>query len=80
MRPVETGVNDDDGYVQVRSGLAAGDKVVTSAQFMLDSESKLREAIQKMMEPQAPAVPTAPGQSAAPQKPADKQKLDDLFK
>jgi Cu(I)/Ag(I) efflux system membrane fusion protein/cobalt-zinc-cadmium efflux system membrane fusion protein len=70
-RPVETGVTDDDGYVQVRSGLAAGDKVVTSAQFMLDSESKLREAIQKMMEPQAPA--------AAPVA-TDKQKLDDLFK
>ena len=73
-RPVQIGASGDDGYVQILSGLNAGDNVVTSAQFMLDSESKLREAIRKMMEPQAPA------QGAAPQKPAEKQKLDDLFK
>ena len=32
---------------------APGEKVVTSAQFMLDSESQLREAIQKMLDPKA---------------------------
>jgi Cu(I)/Ag(I) efflux system membrane fusion protein/cobalt-zinc-cadmium efflux system membrane fusion protein len=74
-RPVETGASGDDGYVQILAGLNAGDNVVTSAQFMLDSESKLREAIQKMMEPQAPAAVPA----AVPTK-SDKQKLDDLFK
>jgi Cu(I)/Ag(I) efflux system membrane fusion protein/cobalt-zinc-cadmium efflux system membrane fusion protein len=83
-RQVDTGANGDDGFVQIRSGLNAGDQVVTSAQFMLDSESKLREAIQKMTEPQAPAAApstsAAPGQEAAPQPPADKKKLDDLFK
>lgn len=51
-RPVLTGASGDDGYVQILSGLSAGDQVVTSAQFMLDSESKLREALQKMMTPQ----------------------------
>ncbi len=40
--------------MQIRTGLNAGEQVVTSAQFMLDSESKLREAIQKMMEPAGP--------------------------
>lgn len=70
-RPVETGASSDDGYVQIRSGLTAGEKVVTSAQFMLDSESKLREAIQKMTAPQMPAAP-APA--------AKKKELDDLFK
>ncbi len=35
--------------VQKRQGFSAGDEVVTSAQFLLDSESKLREAIQKMV-------------------------------
>jgi Cu(I)/Ag(I) efflux system membrane fusion protein/cobalt-zinc-cadmium efflux system membrane fusion protein len=67
-RPVELGVSGGDGFVQIRSGLRVGEDVVTSAQFMLDSESRLREAIRKMMEPPAPAD-------------AGKQdKLDDLFK
>ncbi len=38
-----------EGYYQVLSGLAGGERVVTSAQFLLDSESRLKEAIQKMM-------------------------------
>jgi RND family efflux transporter MFP subunit len=50
-RSVQTGVSDQEGYVQILEGLKEGEQVVTSAQFMLDSESKLREAIQKMMEP-----------------------------
>jgi Cu(I)/Ag(I) efflux system membrane fusion protein len=33
----------------VRRGLAAGERVVTSGQFLLDSESQLREAIQKLL-------------------------------
>ena len=31
-------------------GLQEGENIVTSAQFMFDSESRLREAIQKMLE------------------------------
>jgi RND family efflux transporter MFP subunit len=38
-----------DGYTEVLSGLQAGDEVVTSAQFLIDSESNLREAVQKMV-------------------------------
>ena len=38
------------GQVAVLSGLSEGEEVVTSAQFMLDSESSLREATQKMMQ------------------------------
>lgn len=76
-RPVTTGATADDGFVQIRSGLAAGEQVVTSAQFMLDSESKLREAIQKMMEPVAPAAVPAPAAAPAAM---DKKTLDDLFK
>jgi len=36
--------------IRVLSGLEAGELVVTSAQFMIDSESRLQEAIQKMLE------------------------------
>jgi Cu(I)/Ag(I) efflux system membrane fusion protein/cobalt-zinc-cadmium efflux system membrane fusion protein len=38
-----------DGFVQVLSGLSEGDEVVTSSQFLIDSESNLREAIRKMI-------------------------------
>jgi len=37
------------GQVVVLNGLRQGEKVVTSAQFLIDSESKLREATAKML-------------------------------
>ena len=37
------------GYAQVLEGVEEGERVVTSAQFLLDSESSLREAIQRMI-------------------------------
>lgn len=36
-----------NGYYQVLDGLMAGNKIVTSAQFLIDSESNLRAAINK---------------------------------
>ena len=48
-RPVQPGF-ESQGQVAILSGLEAGEEVVTSAQFLLDSESKLREATAKMME------------------------------
>ncbi len=47
-RDIELGVQGDQ-YVEVRSGLSPGETVVTSSQFLLDSESNLREAIQKLV-------------------------------
>jgi len=38
-----------EGFVQILDGLTDGDEIVTSAQFLIDSESNLREAIQKMI-------------------------------
>jgi Cu(I)/Ag(I) efflux system membrane fusion protein/cobalt-zinc-cadmium efflux system membrane fusion protein len=49
-RNIDIGLSLDDGMVQVLSGVAPGEVVVTSGQFLLDSESKLKEAVQKMME------------------------------
>ncbi len=43
-REVKTGVKVRDFY-EIRSGLTLGDKVVTGANFLLDSESKLKSAI-----------------------------------
>jgi Cu(I)/Ag(I) efflux system membrane fusion protein/cobalt-zinc-cadmium efflux system membrane fusion protein len=89
-RPVKSGVTDDNGYIQILSGLSEGDSVVVSAQFMLDSESTLREAVQKMMAPPAEAgggtdrqVEAGQGKSDTGKLPAQKdgtENLDDLFK
>ena len=49
-RDVTLGLSLDNGNVQILTGLAPGDRVVTSGQFLLDSESKLKEAVQKMLE------------------------------
>jgi len=47
-RDVALGVEASDGMIQVLSGLNTGERIVTSGQFLLDSESQLREAIDKM--------------------------------
>mgnify|MGYP001556871536 FL=1 len=47
-RTVALGLAAEDDMVEVTGGLQAGERVVTSGQFMLDSESQLREAIEKM--------------------------------
>jgi len=93
-REVKVGLQDEEGFLEIRQGLLAGEQVVTSAQFLFDSESKLREAIQKMLEPKAeqPAEKMTMESGKKPmedlfgdkKKPAGqesgKEKLDDLFK
>lgn len=72
-REVILGPRDSSARYQVLEGLAPGDKVVTSAQFMFDSESQLREAIQKMRssDEKSPATPReTPAHPAATQPPA----------
>ena len=39
-----------DGYCEVRAGLQAGDRVVVSANFLVDSESSMRAAIEALTE------------------------------
>ncbi|HHL32911.1 MAG TPA: efflux RND transporter periplasmic adaptor subunit [Desulfobulbaceae bacterium] len=48
-REVVTGV-EADGYTEIIRGLKQHARVVTSAQFLIDSESKLNEATAKMLE------------------------------
>jgi multidrug efflux pump subunit AcrA (membrane-fusion protein) len=50
-RTVTLGPQAENDTYQVLNGLNEGERIVTSGQFMLDSESQLREAIQKMLEP-----------------------------
>lgn len=86
-RQVQTGLQGQDGRIEIRQGLLDRELVVTSAQFLFDSESKLREAIQKMLELQKtePSVEPVAGQTPKPDalfdgKAMQKKELDDLFK
>lgn len=65
-RAVTLGLHAEGDYYQVLDGLSAGEKVVTSAQFLFDSESQLREAIQKLRAPSAAGVDTGTGRPVAP--------------
>ncbi len=64
-RKVTLGVNIEGDRVEIKNGIAPGEKVVISGQFLLDSESKLKEAVAKMLAPKkekkaAPATKIAP--------------------
>ena len=48
VREVDLGVNGNGSW-EVRAGLAEGNRVVVSSQFLIDSESNLREAIRKLI-------------------------------
>jgi RND family efflux transporter MFP subunit len=55
-RTVTLGPQAEGDMYEVLGGLSEGERVVTSGQFMLDSESQLREAIQKMLRPKTPGA------------------------
>lgn len=48
-RDVVIGIESGDGYYEIKGGLKEGEVVVTSGQFLLDSESKLQESIAKLL-------------------------------
>lgn len=61
-RKVEMGASGEDGFVQVLSGLAPGEQVVVSGQFLLDAESRMKEAIQRFLRDKSlPATDAKPG-------------------
>jgi len=57
-REVKLGVEVNGDGFQVLEGLNENEEIVISAQFMLDSESRLREAIQKMLEVGQQGIPS----------------------
>jgi len=76
-RAVKLGLSGDEGLVQVVSGLAAGDSVVTSGQFLLDSESRAQTAIRKFMEPETPGATPGRRMEATP---AQRVQIDAVVK
>src|SRR5438477_673100 len=57
---VEVGL-DSNGQTEIRKGLQAGQKVVVSGQFLVDSESNLRATTTRMADVPAPATPADTG-------------------
>jgi Cu(I)/Ag(I) efflux system membrane fusion protein len=62
-RDVQLGVQVGDDF-EVLAGLAEGERVVTSAQFLINSESNLQSAARKMMGASAPAKMPMKGEGA----------------
>jgi RND family efflux transporter MFP subunit len=60
-RNVTLGVETEGSQIQALAGLQAGDRIVISGQFLLDSESQLREAIDKMQGTSAETMKMAAG-------------------
>jgi len=54
-RPVTIGIESGD-RIAIRAGLAAGERIVTSGQFLIDSESNIEAALANMAEPSAEAM------------------------
>ncbi|MBT8208522.1 MAG: efflux RND transporter periplasmic adaptor subunit, partial [Acidimicrobiia bacterium] len=48
-RDIRMGIETLEGQVEILDGLRAGEMVVTSGQFLLDSEAKIREGLAKMI-------------------------------
>jgi Cu(I)/Ag(I) efflux system membrane fusion protein/cobalt-zinc-cadmium efflux system membrane fusion protein len=66
VREVTLGVNGS-GLWEVIAGVQAGDRVVVSAQFLIDSESSLKEAIRKVVgDSGATAMPEMPERPTPP--------------
>jgi multidrug efflux pump subunit AcrA (membrane-fusion protein) len=64
-RVVQTGAKVD-GYYEIREGIAAGDEVVTQANFLIDSESRLKAALAGMASPGTGASPAVKETPHAP--------------
>jgi Cu(I)/Ag(I) efflux system membrane fusion protein len=59
-RPVKLGLRGD-GFVEIREGLKAGEKVVVTANFLIDAESNLKAALKAfVMDGEKPAVDSKP--------------------
>ncbi len=57
-RMVTTGLSGEHDQIQILSGVAPGEVVVTSGQFLMDVESRTQEAIQKLQMSEGPPQQT----------------------
>jgi len=59
-RQVVTGVEAQAGMIQILEGLSPGEQVVTSGQFLLDSEASVRESLARMVSGNQASAATLP--------------------
>ncbi|MFA7236363.1 MAG: efflux RND transporter periplasmic adaptor subunit [Phycisphaeraceae bacterium] len=70
-RDVKTGVQTENDQIEIIDGLKPGEMVVTSGQFLIDSEARMRESLAKMIkgdlaaDQKATAATTGPSEIAA---------------
>lgn len=55
----------DDSFVEILAGLSEGDEVVSSAQFLIDSESSKTSDFKRMSNPESEQKPTSTSHSSA---------------
>ena len=67
---------ENEGRMEILSGVKAGERVVISAQFLMDSESKLREAISKMTSGKPASAAPSPAPKQAQPAAEDNSKMD----
>jgi len=53
-RAVSLGMDAGDGWIEILDGVEAGDEIVVSGQFLIDSESNLQEAVRKLLSTSPP--------------------------
>ncbi|HEY5765328.1 MAG TPA: efflux RND transporter periplasmic adaptor subunit, partial [Candidatus Deferrimicrobiaceae bacterium] len=76
-REITLGLEGEGGTVQVLNGLAAGDNVVVSSQFLLDSESSLKEALKKFQSAADEAESPSGTSADRPSPAASEHRMDD---
>lgn len=67
-----------NGLTQIVKGISPGEKVVTSSQFLIDSESKLRESTAKMLEAASPESMTINTENNQPKPDKPVQDMSDM--
>lgn len=56
-REIQLGIDTGEGWLEVEEGLSESERIVVSSQFLIDSESNLREAAQKLLSSRKQAEP-----------------------
>ena len=75
FRPVEVEIGEQiDDRIVIRSGLVAGQQIVASGQFLIDSEASLQGVLARAAVPAVPptALPVSPAASATPSRGASR--------
>jgi len=81
FRPVDVEIgNESNGQTEIKRGLQAGQKVVTSGQFLIDSEASLRGTTTRMEDAGKTAGPPSGGAAAAAVEHTGKAKVEAIGK